>query len=34
MLFDDPSLDAPAVMRLVAVSLACHVPRLQGKQSR
>lgn len=34
MLFDDPSLDAPAVMRLVAVSLACHVPRLQGKQRR
>jgi len=31
MLFDDPSLDAPSVMRLVAASLACHIPRLQGK---
>jgi AcrR family transcriptional regulator len=32
MLFDDPSLDAPSVMRLVAASLASHVPRLQGKK--
>ena len=31
MLFDDPSLDAPAVMRLVAVSLASHFKRLQAK---
>ena len=31
MLFDDPLLDAPAVMRLVAASLASHVARLKGK---
>ncbi|GFZ91231.1 TetR/AcrR family transcriptional regulator [Dyella caseinilytica] len=30
MLFDDPSLDAPSVMRLVAASLASNVARLQG----
>ncbi|WP_333679136.1 TetR/AcrR family transcriptional regulator [Dyella sp.] len=34
MLFDDPSLDATSVMRLVAASLASHVPRLQGKRAR
>ena len=32
MLFDDPSLDAPSVMRLVAASLASHVARLQDKK--
>jgi AcrR family transcriptional regulator len=31
MLFDDPSLDATAVMRLVAASMASHLARLQGK---
>ena len=31
MLFDDPTLDAESVMRLVAASLASHVARLQGK---
>lgn len=31
MLFDDPSLDAPSVTRLVAASLASHVTRLRGK---
>lgn len=30
MLFDDPSLDAPSVMRLVAASMASHVARLQS----
>jgi AcrR family transcriptional regulator len=34
MLFDDPSLDAPSVMRLVAASLASHVGRLQGDTAR
>lgn len=34
MLFDDPSLDAESVMRLVAASLASHVARLQGKTNR
>lgn len=31
MLFDDPSLDATAVMRLVAASLASNVARLQNR---
>jgi AcrR family transcriptional regulator len=30
MLFDDPSLDADAVMRLVAASIASHLGRLRG----
>jgi AcrR family transcriptional regulator len=34
MLFDDPSLDAPSVMRLVATSMACHFALLRGKTSR
>ena len=34
MLFDDPSLDAPAVMRLVAASLASHIGRLQAGATR
>ncbi|GLQ51620.1 TetR/AcrR family transcriptional regulator [Dyella flava] len=34
MLFDDPSLDAPAVMRLVAASLASHIGRLQASAAR
>nr|WP_225737320.1 TetR/AcrR family transcriptional regulator [Dyella acidiphila] len=34
MLFDDPSLDAPSVMRLVAASLASNVARLQNKPGR
>jgi AcrR family transcriptional regulator len=34
MLFDDPSLDAPSVMRLVAASLASNIKRLQGASRR
>jgi AcrR family transcriptional regulator len=34
MLFDDPSLNAPAVMRLVATSLASNIARLQGDEMR
>jgi len=34
MLFDDPSLDAPSVMRLVAASLASNLVRLQGNAVR
>jgi len=34
MLFDDPALDAPAVMRLVAGSLASNIRRLQGDTAR
>jgi AcrR family transcriptional regulator len=34
MLFDDPALDASAVMRLVAASLASNIQRLQGDAAR
>jgi AcrR family transcriptional regulator len=34
MLFDDPALDAAAVMRLVAASLASNIQRLQGDAAR
>lgn len=34
MLFDDPSLNAPSVMRLVAASLASNMGRLLGEATR